>query len=91
MALVIGVTKGSRIRVDDSMLTVLQIMSDSAVLLHIADGNLDKEFLVTEEERTEVIEDVFVSLGRDHNSSGTNSSRLAFEAPLSIRINRLRV
>jgi hypothetical protein len=87
LALSIGVTRGSRIRVGQSMVKVEEIVQDVAVTLSVDGG---KKFMITDSERTQIIPEVFVQLGLNHRSSGTNSSRLAFEAPFSIKINRIR-
>lgn len=89
MALIIGVNKNSRILVGESTVEVRDILP-KVVTLYVYGENEPREFLITDAERTEIVRDVFVSLGLNHRNMSTNSNRLAFEAPKSIKINRVR-
>lgn len=85
MAKSIGVTRGSRIRVGSQVVKVISC-TPRMVTLCVDHG---KPLIITEEERVEIIPKVFVFVGvPDHlNISG---SRLAFEAPRDILIDRVR-
>lgn len=86
VALSIGVGKGSRIKVGDSMLRVVEIVPGVAISVQL-DGN--KTFMITDSERTEIMPGVFVQIGLNPKNVDSGS-RLAFEAPRSITINRVR-
>lgn len=87
MALSIGVREGSKIQVGKNLLSVKQI--DDSRRIHILYGK--QEHLITDEERTEVEPDVFISCGiKSDRPTNYNFSRLAFEAPRSVEIHRIR-
>lgn len=86
MALIIGVNKSSKIQVGDKMVKIGDILP-TVVMLKVEGG---EDFMISDKERTEILPDVFVSLGLNHRTQSTNSNRLAFEAPMSVKINRVR-
>lgn len=83
MALSIGVIRGSEIRIGDSLLLVGSI-SQTVVLVTVDGG---ASIPITDRERKEILPDVFLSLGKIVGAGGGNT-RLAFEAPKSIKIKR---
>ena len=86
MALSLGVTDGSKIRVGTEILEVVSIVGTAHIQVRVA----DKNHLITDCERTEVLPGVFVSCGRnDDRQFAASFSRLAFEAPRSIEIKRI--
>lgn len=86
MALSLGVTDGSKIRVGTEILEVVTIVGTAHIQVRVA----GKNFLITDCERTEVLPGVFVSCGRnDDKQFAASFSRLAFEAPRSIEIKRI--
>lgn len=93
MPLSLGVKKGSKIKVDQSMVEVVDVVSLSEIRINVSNGMLRqiKQHTITNEERTEILPEVFVSAGRDdgadHSTKGY--TRLAFEAPRRIKINRV--
>ncbi len=88
MALSVGARKGKKIRVGGttgSVVLVDEVYAPNRVRLSVD----DKTFLVTDAERTEILPQVFVSCGfDDKGKAGNQYTRLAFEAPRSIRIER---
>lgn len=78
MALSLGVRVGSKILVGKQVVTVKSIAATGHVVLQV--GN--QEFVISEEERKEILPQVHVF--------SFESNRLAFEAPTSIRIQRVR-
>lgn len=86
MALSLGVSIGSEITLGpDNVLKVLDIVGGTQVKVQINGG---KVFDIDDSERQEVLPDVFVSCGLSTTSRGAKTSRLAFEAPLSVKIDR---
>jgi hypothetical protein len=87
MALSIGVSKGSKIQVGKNLMRVLEVQDSRHV--SIMYGNT--RHLITDTERTEVEPGVFLSCGiKQDKETMMNSSRIAFEAPRSVIINRVR-
>lgn len=88
MALSIGVQRGSKIKIGDKLLTVIDLEPRVHVLVDV-DGQTHS---VTDKRRIEIAPGVFLSLGM--NPSGKTpkwvppSARLAFEAPRSVEITR---
>jgi len=85
MALVLGCKLGSKVRIGDNVVTISAIHSTEDVELEV-NGSL---FDVSDDERTLILPDVWVQLGISKENSGLNYCKLAFEAPRSIRIERL--
>jgi hypothetical protein len=85
MALSLEVLAGSEIKIGKSVLRVLEVIHGTVVNVMVG----DRKFVITEEERTEVLPEVFVSCGVKPGWNKDERSRLAFEAPIDIRINRL--
>lgn len=84
MALSLGVRKGSTIKVGGDVVTVTDVVKADEVHVRVRETN----FTVTDKERTQILPDVFVFCGsKDAFQKG--NSRLAFEAPRRIRIERL--
>jgi hypothetical protein len=84
MALAIGVKKGSRLSVGDIGLEVLEVQGLKALVrLHPRAGG---DIEVDDQERQQLIPQVFVSTAKSRNNDGR--TRLVFEAPESIRILR---
>lgn len=87
MALSIGVSKGSKIQVGANLLRVLEVQDSRHVSIQYG----EQRHLITDAERTEVEPGVFLSCGiRQDKETTSNSSRIAFEAPRSVIINRVR-
>ena len=83
MALVIGVSKGSVVYLDDEPLEVVST-GKVAILVKVK----EQEFSLTPYESTEVYPKVFVSVGVSNRRQGDLLPRLLFEAPRNIAINR---
>ena len=84
MALSIGVQVSDQIDIDDKTLIIKGISHKSAVVCF----NGGKHQVISEEERTLIAPEVYVSLGAAKKHS-TQRCRLAFEAPRSIRIEKV--
>jgi hypothetical protein len=95
MALSIGVHRGMRIKVGAEMLRVTDVQQEGReVRLEIG----DRQYTISDKQRTEIAPSVFVFCGV-YDGIITNwttdegdkvlHSRLAFEAPRAIRINRM--
>lgn len=84
MALSIGVRKGSKIKVGECMLEVLALPETNQITVSF-DG---KQHTLTDEERILLAPDVYASVGKTDASLGVHYSRIAFEAPRRIRIER---
>jgi hypothetical protein len=86
MALSIGVKKGSRVMINHlHEVEVTEILPSNRMRLTYR----EKTYEVSDVERTQIDTEVFVSSGRGHTPSNSYR-RLAFEAPRSIRIERLK-
>lgn len=87
MALSLGVTDGSKIRVGSDIVEVVSVVGTAHIQVRVGGQN----HLITDCERTEILPGVFVSCGRndDRQFGGASFSRLAFEAPRSIEIKRI--
>jgi hypothetical protein len=85
MALSIGVHVGSRIKVGQKVLTVHEIIRPDAVSVSVDDG---PQFILSDQYSTEIAPEVRVFCGMARNSEH-QASRLAFEAPRSVKINRI--
>ena len=85
MALSIGVTAGTRIRVDEQLVHVLEARP-KMVTIRVDNS---KPRVITDEERTEILPRVFVQCGVQEGLL-VSGSRLAFEAPREIKIERVR-
>jgi hypothetical protein len=86
MALSIGIKKNSRVLVGGShLLVVKEIIAPTQVRVEFD----ERSILVTDLERAKLMDDVFVSCGLLPPNSTNHYSRLAFEAPREIRIERL--
>lgn len=82
MALSIGVSNGSLIRVGEHRVLVKAVVN-STLLVVTVDGGQD--ITVSDKERVEILPQVFVFAGVGNGGVG---NRLAFEAPRSIPIHR---
>lgn len=86
MALSIGVKIGSKLTIGKSNMRILDVVDGTTISLEV-DG---QRFIVSENERTEILPEVFVSSGLERtNVVGVKSGRLAFEAPRHIIIRRV--
>lgn len=85
MALSIGVRGGKRVRIGKHILTILEVIAPDKVRVAFN----GREFLVTDLERVKLMEDVYVSCGKADNVVYEAYTRLAFEAPREIRIERI--
>lgn len=85
MALSLGVQKGSRLSIGGQVIEVIDIDLGYSVdvLVH------GKIHHITENERTLILPQVYVSYGRNPNSNDQFGARLAFAAPREIQINRV--
>jgi sRNA-binding carbon storage regulator CsrA len=89
MALSLGVAAGSKIIIGDSLLKVLSIEDGLTITLDV-DGT---RYVVNDQERTEILPNVFVSCGQtmpSRTGSSQKTSRLAIEAPRAIQIDRVK-
>jgi AICAR transformylase/IMP cyclohydrolase PurH len=95
MALSIGVYRGMKIKVGSEMIRVADVQEDGRkVVLDVG----TRQYTISENERVEIMPEVFVFCGvydgiitkwtTDEGDTVVHS-RLAFEAPRSIRINRM--
>jgi hypothetical protein len=85
MALSIGVQKGSKLLVGGETIEIVDIVYGHSMDVRVQ-GAIHH---VTDQERTLIMPDVYVSYGKNLKRPGQPGARLAFEAPRSIRINRL--
>lgn len=88
MALSLGVRQGSKIRIGSDLLQVVRVINDGDIVLGVSVNEGPVRY-VSEYEREEILPQVFVQLGKPH-SLYPRDHRLAFEAPRSIRIERVR-
>lgn len=87
MALSLGVRARCQIQVGEDLLRVIQVLSDGTkVLIEVMGGT---RHLITEEERKEILPDVFVFCGGPIKDDMLRYSTLAFEAPRDVKITRL--
>lgn len=90
MALSLGVSKGSEIVVGlsdrEETIQVLDVECGTRVAIKV----MGKRLEIDDQERVEVLPEVFVSCGLSNPHRGSRTSRLAFEAPRRIKINRVR-
>lgn len=90
MALSLGISNGAEIEITNgskvTMLVVNSINGSSKVQIDVG----GEVFNITDLERVEILPEVFVSLGKGPSARGYRSARLAFEAPLAIKINRVK-
>jgi hypothetical protein len=84
MALSLEVTQGSKIKIGQHMLEVGEITKGT----HITATYKGQTHLITTEERTELEDGVFVSCGSKPQKHHEKRTRLAFEAPRNVKINR---
>lgn len=84
MALSLGVRVGSLLTVGNTEVKVEEIGPGQRITLSL----LGKSRLITDQERIEILPDVFVSMGMGSSPNGSPAHRLAFEAPRSIEIKR---
>lgn len=90
MALSLGISNGSEIEItkgDKVTLLVVNSINGSSKAQIDVGGEV---FNITDLERTEILPEVFVSFGKGASARGYRSARLAFEAPLSVKINRVK-
>lgn len=85
MALSLGVKRGKRILVGGRELVVRSVLAANSVLVSFE----GREILVTDMQREELMPGVFVSCGLSLKAADNQYSRLAFEAPRSVRIERV--
>lgn len=85
MALSIGISQGTKIVVDKDILTV----EDIPKATHVVVNYKGRQYVVTDEERIEIHPNVFVSCGLSDERKHDHNSRLAFEAPRAIFIERV--
>jgi hypothetical protein len=87
MALSLGVKRGARILIGGQLLIVKSILAANKILIQFG----DKDALVTDLQRTELMPDAYVSAGQPDDGEDTPPvyTRLAFEAPRAIRIERI--
>ena len=83
MAWTVGIQVGTVIDVGNHAVEVTDIQFSTVVLL--VDGR--KTLVITADERTEVVPDVFVFVG-EGESALPGRRRLAFEAPKNIKLTR---
>lgn len=86
MGLSLGVKKGLRIKVGSAMVAIQKVENHNLITVDV-DG---KEYVITDQERVEVLPSVFLSCGQKDLRGTATYSRLLFEAPRTIRIERLK-
>lgn len=86
MALSLGVVIGDLIKIGEVMVKVRNIEQDNVIVLSMGSG---KTVYVSDKERVEILPDVFVQAGLPEKQ-WERHSRLAIDAPRSIRIERVR-
>lgn len=86
MALSIGVKAGARLTIGDKNMSVVKVVTPALIKI-LVDG---KEFEITDLESTQVLPDVRISAGLWSGKGSQLYTRLAFEAPYHIRIERVR-
>jgi hypothetical protein len=87
MALSLGVKNGSQIKVGTTTLRVRKVSNNGkSILIQV----VNRRFLVNDQDRTEILPDIFVFCGVTGDRAGERRSRIAFEAPRSIRIDRVK-
>lgn len=84
MSLSIGVHAGQSIKVGEAVLKIVRIVRDQLIEVEVG----ARRHLLTEDERTEILPDVYASYGTSPSRQGT-MPRIAFEAPRTITIQRL--
>ena len=87
MALSLGVRKGDHIKVGATMIEVVRVEDDNIIGLYVAGQPL---IYVSDTEKTEILPDVWVFCGSTTRQQYDGYSRLAFEAPREIRIERVK-
>jgi hypothetical protein len=90
LALSLGVQAGSQIKIGLHILRVIEVLDDGK-LVKIEVG--DRRYMISDEERTEIATNVFVFCGISEGMGWDVplKSKLAFEAPREIKIDRLGV
>lgn len=90
MALSLGVSGGSKIDISlaDQVVTIKvdRIHSASHLTLIVKGRKVE----IDDKERVEILPEVFVSCGLSQPTRGNRSTRIAFEAPIEIGINRVK-
>lgn len=87
MALSLGVREHDRITIGDSMVRVVSISGPNIIGISVNGGDV---IYVSDTEKIEILPEVWVFCGRSDNQKFEKYSRLAFEAPRSIRIERIK-
>lgn len=93
MGLSLGVREGSRIIIDQSELVVMSVSSTLCqVAIGASKGRAGKigKFDIVATERVEILPGVFCQLGKVDEHGGQSYTRLVFEAPRSIAIERVK-
>jgi sRNA-binding carbon storage regulator CsrA len=90
MSLSLGVRTGGQIKIGDDMLTVSSVARDGLTVRVNVRG---REYQLSDEEKTEVLPDVYVFCGVSaHTPWGLPfRSKLAFDAPRVIQIDRIQI
>lgn len=87
VALSIGVKEGSKIKIGRSLLTVLIVRTPLDIDVRV-DASTHR---ITDQESTVILPDVTVFAGKWNGKGSQSYGRLAFNAPRSIRIERIPV
>lgn len=85
MAWSTGVKRGDKIKVAGTLVLVKEVLPGKAVVIVVGAD----EHIITDQERVQIIPSVFVSLGKIPVNGANSGSRLAFEAPRSIKLQRV--
>ena len=85
MALSLGVKEGGKLKIGPDELTVTAVRSPSDVEVMVK----GKTFNLTDQERVEVLPFVHMFCGIKGSTQADGSCRLAIEAPIRIRIERI--
>lgn len=89
MALSIGVKAGSRIKFGQRVLEVLHVEDGRRIQVKVTGEDENRQYLITEEQRTLIGPETYVFCGVGKDWHDPAFSRIAFEAPRAIKINRV--
>lgn len=92
MSLILGVTKGDKLYINESVLSIIETAEDKR---HIHIKLEDKDFLLNDREFIEIAPTVFACVGKAKHATTLHGHamlpRLAIDAPRSINIQRERL
>lgn len=91
MGLSLGVKEGARIRIGEDPAAVVHVekVSSKLVKISVTAGHLPQVFDIVATERKLILPNVYCQLGKVDAQGGQSYTRLVFEAPRSIPIERV--